>query len=282
MTSSKQATVSGRGLGGELRLLRQDRGKTGVEVATVLGWQPSKLSRIETGQQGISVADTASILVIYSVIGQERDRLLKMAERSGQEGWWDSHTSLSKESKTLIQLESDATAIFTFHPLLVPGLLQTPDYIRAVMEACRISKQDIDARVAARMGRQMILSRHNPPGFEVIVDEMVLRRVLGDPKIMVRQLRHLIESTERANFSLRVLPLSLGGHPGLDGSFHFLDFEKAKPVVYLDHKISGLFLEESSEVAFYRGEMDKLRQVALNSSESIDLVASVAQEHDQE
>jgi transcriptional regulator with XRE-family HTH domain len=282
MPKSSQPTVVGRGLGGELRELRESRKLSLRRVATRLDWQPSKLSRMETGIQGIQAADVASLLVIYGVTGDERKRLLGMAERSAESGWWEVIGGLSDESKTLIRLETEATAIINWQPLLVPGLLQIPEYTQAVMMACGVEGGDAQARVAARLGRQAILSRAEPPRLNAVVDEVVLRRVLGDRRVMARQLHHLIEAAGRPTVSLRVVPLSLGGHTGLDGSFALFDFPRNRSVVYLDHKISGLFLEEAPQVSFFRREADRLAEVALSPAESVDLVASIATEHERE
>lgn len=282
MSTPNQPTIVGRGLGGELRELRQARRLSTRKAADQLGWQASKISRMENGKQGIRVEDVASLLVVYHVIGDERQRLLKMAERSGEPGWWEVIGGLSAESRTLIQLEAEATAIVDFEPLLVPGLLQVPDYTRALMRAGGLADMDAQARVAARLGRQAILSRDEPPALHVIVDEMVLRRVLGGRRVMARQLRHLIEAAERPNVTLRVVPFAVGGHTGLDGSFAILDFPRNRSVVYLDHKISGLFLEEPEQVALFRREADRLNEVALAAAASLDFVARVATEHDRE
>lgn len=134
--------------------------------------------------------------MVYKVTGAEHKRLLTMAERSGERGWWEIIGGLSKESRTLIQLESEATSIFDFEPLLIPGLLQTPDYTRAVMRACGVQEPDLEGRVAARMGRQAILSRSDPPTFHTIVDEPALRRVLGNRTAMARQLHRLLEAVD--------------------------------------------------------------------------------------
>jgi transcriptional regulator with XRE-family HTH domain len=282
MAKSNQPTVVGRGLGGELRELRLSRKLSLRRVAARLDWQPSKLSRMETGIQGIQAADVASLLVIYGVTGDERKRLLGMAERSAESGWWEVIGGLSDESKTLIRLEAEATAIVNWQPLLVPGLLQTPDYTQALMRDGGVPEDDAQARVAARLGRQAILTRPEPPQLRAAVDEMVLRRPLGGPRVMARQLRHLVEVAERPNVTLLVVPASAGGRSGLDGSFALFDFPRNRSVVYLDHKISGLFLEEAPQVAFFRREADRLAEVALSPAESVDLVARVATEHERE
>ncbi|WP_424183568.1 helix-turn-helix domain-containing protein [Actinokineospora sp. G85] len=282
MTTMRQPTMAHRGLGGELRLLRESRKLSCKKVADQLGWQASKISRMETGKQGISTADLASMLVVYGVVGKERDRLLKMAERTDDLGYWETQPALSNESKMLLRIEREATSIVDFEPLLVPGLAQTGDYVRAVMTATGVPAADIDSRVSARMARQAILNRSEPPTCRMLLDEYVLRRVIGTPKIMARQLRHLLEMIEKPTTTLQVLPMALRGHPGLDGPFLLLDFEQQQPVVYLDHKVSGLFLEEPDQVALFRDVTDKLSAVALSQTKSADLVATIAQEHDRE
>ncbi|WP_018685192.1 helix-turn-helix domain-containing protein [Actinokineospora enzanensis] len=282
MATPKQPTVIGRGLGGELRVLRQNAKLSCKYVAQRLGWQASKISRMETGQQGIKSADVASLLVVYGVIGKDRDRLVKLAERSDDFGYWENQPALSDESKTLMRIEREATEIIIFEPLVIPGLVQTGDYVRAMMRVCNVPDQDMDSRVAARLARQALLTKEKPPKLRLIVDEFVLRRVLASPKTMARQLRHILEVVERGATTLHVLPLSLRGHSGLDGSFTLLDFERNKPVVYLDHKVSGLFLEEDAHIAFFRAETDTLAELALSPAKSAELVATIAREHDRE
>ncbi|PPK69051.1 helix-turn-helix transcriptional regulator [Actinokineospora auranticolor] len=282
MATPKQPTVIGRGLGGELRMLREARKMSCKEVASQLGWQASKISRMETGKQGIRPADVASLLVIYRVIGKDRERLVKLAERSDDIGYWEHQTALSDESKTLMRIEREATEIVNYEPLVLPGLVQTADYIRALMRAGNVPAADVDSRVAARLARQVILTKDVPPVLRMIVDEFVLRRVLGSPKVMARQLRHILEATEQSTTTVQVLPLSLHGHSGLDGSFVLMDFERNKPVVYLDHKVSGLFLEEEAHIEFFRAETDTLGGLALSPAKSAELVATIAREHDRE
>ncbi|MGC9668758.1 helix-turn-helix domain-containing protein [Planosporangium sp. 12N6] len=282
MAKPIQPTIVGRGLAGELRECRQGKKLSVRAVAAQLGWQASKLSRLETGRQGLRIEDVASLLVIYGVTGDERKRLLAMAERSAEPGWWEVLGGLPVESRTLIQLEAEATAIFDFEPLLVPGLLQTPDYTRAVMKVCGVPDDDAQTRVAARLGRQAILTRDEPPTLHAILDEGVLRRVLGSRWVMARQLRHLVEAADRPAVTFQVVPFEVGGHTGLDGSFALLDFSRNRSVVHLEHKISGLFLEEPEQVALFRREMDRLAEAALSPAKSVDLVARIATEHERE
>ncbi|MFC8847896.1 MULTISPECIES: DUF5753 domain-containing protein [unclassified Micromonospora] len=159
-------------------------------------------------------------------------------------------------------------------------VLQTPDYAQAVMVGCGVPPGDAQGRVAARLGRQAILSRPTPPALHALLDEAVLRRALGGPQVMARQLRHLVEAAERPTVTLRVVPLTAGAHTGLDGSFALFDFPRNRSVVYLDHKLTGLFLEEPEQVAVFRRAAEALAAIALSPADSKDIVARIAAEHE--
>lgn len=277
---SPQPTVAGRSLGAELRAIRKERKLSSTKVAASLGWQQSKISKIENGKQGITPTDVASLLAVYGVTGYERDRLVEAAEGVDKPGLWEKQDGMSQDSRTLIRLEPQATEIVNLEPLVIPGLLQTPDYIRALMSAFGVSADDMEVRVAARMGRQALITRRNPPNLEFIIDESALRRKLLPTQALARQLRHIVETAERPNVTVRVLPLSLGGHRGLDGSFMLLDLPKGKSTVHVEHKISTFFLEEKHEVDFYREEFDKLRETALDHDESVHFIGVIARELD--
>lgn len=277
----RRPTVAGRDLGSELREIREERGLSMREVARRLDWPVSKLSKIETGKQGTKREDVASLLAIYGITGQRRDYLVNKAGKVDKPGHWEKSGldgGLSRETRTLIRLERDAIQIQSVEPLLIPGLLQLPEYTRALMKACGVPEQDIEVRVAARLSRQAILSREPGPAFQAFLDESALRRPVLPPKLMARQLRHLVETAERPNVTLRALPFSLGAHNGLDGSFMLLDLPEQKSVVLLEHKICALFLEDEEEIKFFRKEVERLNEVALTHVDSINLIAQIAKE----
>lgn len=252
------------------------------------GGDPTRLAavealRIETGQQGIRLEEIAALLAIYGVVGEERKRLLDMARRGREPGWWETHSvGLTPWSRTFIRFEAEATRIVGWEPLLVPGLLQLPEYTSALMKACGVAPADAQARVAARLGRQAILARDEPPELSLVIDEMVLRRPLGGRRLMARQLHHLIEMADRPNLTLQVVPLACGGHSGLDGAFVLFDFDRLPPVVHLEHRISSIFLEKPDQVDVFRREADTLARSALSPVESVKLIAQVAVEHERE
>jgi transcriptional regulator with XRE-family HTH domain len=280
MSGPPGSTVSARGLGRELRELRLAAGLSVRKVGELLDWQASKISRMETGKYGTKPEDVASLLALYGVTSKERSRLLKLAERGDEPGWWEVARTLSRESKLLIRLESEASCVFEFQPLLIPGLLQTPDYARAVMKFSGVEGADAETRIAARLSRQTILTRDEPPSYHAIVDETVIRRTLGSKRVMVHQLRRMLEAAEQPNVTLQVVPFSHGGYAGLNGSFVLLDFVQSRSVVCLEQSITGTFLEEADQLAFYRRRVESLEAVAMSTAKSADFVARVATEYE--
>lgn len=275
----RSATVRGRGLGIELQRLRRRAALSCKAAGEQLGWSASKVSRLETGHRGITSEDVSALLVVYGITGAERDRLLGMAQRADEPGWWATGDQrLTDQSRMFLNLESGATSIADVELTLVPGLLQTPEYVRALMVAAGVPDQDIEPRVARRLGRQAILSRERPPRLHAILDEAVLRRAMGGAEVMARQLRHLIDAARRPHIAVQVVPFAVGGHAAIDGSFVLLEFDSAPSVVHLEGKSSGLFLERGDEVAAYTIAVEQLRALALSEDESRQLIEQVAVE----
>jgi len=189
---------------------------------------------------------------------------------------------LPEQLTALVGFESQATRLTDMSLVLIPGLLQTPEYTRAVMHAGGEPPMEAETRVAMRLGRQAVLSRPDPPAFLAIMDESVLRRLVGGRAVMAEQLQHVIKLAERPNVSIQVIPYQQGSHTGLDGSFVVLEFAKAKTIVHLEHKRSGLFLDEPEIVAPFVSAVDTLRGMALDPRRSAEFIASVAAEYDRE
>jgi hypothetical protein len=280
VSNQKLVNAVTSGLAWDLKYIRNQCGLTLEDVCLKLKWQQSKLSRMEGGQQCISEADLASVLVMYEVTGKERQSLLHLAERQDDPGRWETYSELSEGSRTLIRLELEATAIVDVEPVLVPGLVQTTDYTRAVMKAADVLPEQIEARTKARAARQVILLKDESLKFTMILDEHVLRRVVGSHKIMAAQLRALIEAAERPNVRLWVLPSDLAGNAGLDSAFYLMDFARGNSVVHMEHKSSGVFLEEQGAVDRCRSLASRLAAAGLNPAESVSLVATIAREHE--
>lgn len=276
----RKATVRARGLGVELKEMRIRAGLTTTLVGERLGWSASTVSRIETGKRGVTSEEVSAMMVVYQATSEERQRLIDLAREAHRPGWWESgEPSLPSQLSSLISFESQASAITDVAMILVPGLLQSGDYARAVMAKTGVEESIADARVAARIGRQERLHRDPAPLFEAFIDEAALRRSLGGPAVMLEQMNQLLRLSRQANISVRALPFAMEGHIGISGSFTFLEFERAPTLVHLEHRRSSLFLDAPSDVDAFRTDVDTLTQNALSPAESADLVSEIAQSY---
>ncbi len=275
----KLVTVVWSGLAAEVRHIRDKCGLSLEVVCQQLGWQQSKLSRMERGQQCISAADLASLLVIYKVMGAERARLLHLVERQDEPGRWILESPLEPTAATLIRLESEATSFVNGEPLLIPGLAHTADYAYAMMKAQDVPPEHLDRRIDARMVRKSVLAKDRVPKVDFILDEVALRRSIGGRKVMVDQLRALLELADRPNVRLWVMPAALGGDAGFYWPFHMINFPRDESVVQLESKGSAVYIEDKEKIDLFRRYAAKLGKVALDPARSADLVAAIAREY---
>jgi uncharacterized protein DUF5753/helix-turn-helix protein len=282
MGARKLVTVVQSGLADELRDIRDDCDMSLEDVCGKLMWQQSKLSRMENGQQCISDADLGAVLAIYGVHGDERRRLLRLAERQDDPGRWEITPPDAGGPRTLARLELKATTIINAEPLLVPGLVQTRDYATTMVRSGNVRPEMVERRIDARLARQSILTKNNPPKVDLILDEMALRRVVGSPKIMALQLRAILEVAERPNVRFWVLPFKRDGSIVFDSSFHLMDFSHGNSVVLLENIGSCVFREEPEEIDFLRRRAARLAKLALNPADSISRLATIAKEHERE
>lgn len=274
-------TVRRRRLAAELHRLREQVGLTGDQVAERLGWSPSKISRIENNRSGIKLPDLRRLLDLYGVEDQHRAELVTLAREAGQRGWWEIYSdTLPDEHVPFIGLEAEAKWARSWEPQTVPGLLQTEDYARKMIETWRwvepIPPAAIERRVKARLERQQVLTREQPLILSATLDESVLLRRFGDSSVMREQLAHLIEIAELPNVTLRILPLD-GPHPAGTDSFVHLQFAPElgvalHDVVYIENLRGALYLEDEIETYQYRLAFDRLTQESLDPRKSIMLI----------
>jgi transcriptional regulator with XRE-family HTH domain len=281
MPDKRPPSVRARQLASELRRLRDAATLTGEEAAGRLGWSPSKISRIENGQTAPSPADLRRLLDLYDVSGTQRGRLEQLGQSAGQRGWWDAYSdTLGPEYTALIALEAEAESARWYAPMLVPGLLQTERYARAVISSGLLIAPpgEVERRVQVKMTRQRVLTRDNPLSLGVIVDEAVILRRVGDAGVMREQLAHLATMAARPNLTLQVLPLAAGAHPASTGEFTILTFPDliAPDVVYLENMTSDLYVEREAEVYRYGLAFDRLRGLALTADKSAEFIARAA------
>jgi uncharacterized protein DUF5753/helix-turn-helix protein len=247
-------------------------------VAKALGTSVTKISRMETGERGLYVDDVAALLGLYHVPTKRREELLDLVRNGADPNWWQLKPSdLPTEWRDLIALEADAASIANFEPLLVPGLLQTPEYATALIRGAirELSEGELNALVATRMGRQTLLARRNAPTLHAIVDEMALRRPIGESGVMQRQLQHLLACTRRPNITLQVIPFALGATPGLSGPIVILELTDGRSVVHLETRRAGAFLSEDQHVRATKLAMRRLEALALAPDESARVIAGI-------
>ena len=273
-------TLRRRQLGMELRRLRDQAGVTIDLVAERLECSASKISRIETGQTGVTPRDVRDMLQVYEVDPGLAEALLEIAREARQKGWWQLYGDVL--TSAYVGLEAAADEIRAYEALVVPGLLQTGEYARAMIRAARpdIDEAEIDRRVRVRNSRQSLLTQDDPVHVWVVLDEAVLRRPVGGPAVMRRQLEHLISVSERANVTLQVLPFAAGAHAGMDGTFAILLYEESanQNFVFASNAAGGLFLEKDDELHRYAVIFDRLRLSASRPDDSIVVIASLAKE----
>jgi transcriptional regulator with XRE-family HTH domain len=284
VTAPASPTVRRRRLAAELRRLRERASLTGDQVAEHMGWSASKVSRLENAHTPPRAPEIRKLLALYGAEDRTADLLELAREAQTSKGWWESYSqTLSPEYATLIGLEAEATATMSWAPLIVPGLLQTSDYAREVTNGlvegiAPISPAETRRRVEARLARQHVLTRDNPLQFSAILDESVLFRRFGDRTVMQSQIKRLQDLSERANITLRILPLD-GPHPIGTGAFVLLQFDEVhdvthRDVVYLEHLTGGRYVEEEEESFTYRRTFARLSDLALDEAKSQKVIVS--------
>lgn len=282
MGARKLVNVVHSGLGAELKFIREGRGRTLDVICDQLMWPLSKLSRMENAKQCISDIDLGALLALYGVHGNERQRLLHMADRQDDPGRWEVVTPQEGAPRTLMRLEQEAIAIVDAEPVLVPGIVQTADYARVIIKSGHVLPEQVEPRVEARISRRGILTKAHAPKVDLILDESALRRVVGSHKVMARQLRAVLEVAELPNVRLWIVPLELGGNAGVDCSFYLMDLPRGGAVVLLESTTSGVFREDRDEIDFFRRRGSRLVQVALDPAKSVDFVANMRKEYERE
>jgi transcriptional regulator with XRE-family HTH domain len=279
MARRKGVSVRQRRVSTELRAWRIKRGLSCKEVARALGWSESKVSRMETGERGLYVDDVAAILGFLQVPAEIRQDLMDLVRAGVERNWHEiGDAPISKLVRDLIRFENEATAIYNYEPLLLPGLAQTADYARALMEAFpgRTSPELVEGMVAARIGRQRVLDRADPPHLNLIIEEMALRRTIGTPEMMYGQLQHLLATAARRSVSLRVLPFNAEAAVATQGSLIILECPEQPTLCFEESRSTAAFLEDDEFIGKARLAWKKLSDAAWSIEDSRQLIAELA------
>ncbi|MFF7455973.1 helix-turn-helix domain-containing protein [Kitasatospora sp. NPDC008115] len=283
MADELRPTVRARRLGSELRRLREAVGKGTDDAAQALACSRAKISRIETGASGVRRLDLGILLDLYGVAGREREALEKLSRESKKRGWWhDYGDTIPLAYADFLGLEGDARYIRTWQSMVVPGLLQTEHYARAVLEAnpAAVRPERIDQLVEIRMERKEVLSRADPARFWAIIWEPALRCPVGGRGVQRAQLEYLAEAAQLPNITLQVVPMEVGATAGACGAFVMFGFtDSPNPgAVFLETLTSSHYMEQQAELDGYGLVFEYLRSSALNPANSLDMISAIATE----
>lgn len=266
-------TVRKRRLAAELRRMREAAGYTVDSARRELGWSAGRLNHMEAGRSRPDASALRDLMNLYGVTDPaRRDAILALGRQSKERGWWDTYADVLPDS--YVGFEAEASVISTFQPVVLPGLLQIPDYTAEIARRS-LGSSDAEIRriVEVRAERQNILRRPDAPEVRAVVDEAVLLRLRRHPDLARRQINHLIETAEADNtVTFQVLPLEAGLHSASFGAMVILDYadELDPSIVYLETRAEGLYLENPDQVAGYRKAFEDVLASALSPQDTIE------------
>ena len=270
-------------VGAQLRRLRTEAGVSREEAGEAIRASEWKIHRLENGQVGFKDRDIIDLLRLYGLTDAgDIVGFLELAREANAPGWWQHYGDvLPQWFRTYVDLESAASLMRTYEGQLVPGLLQTDDYIRAVIHNANLeSSEEVGRRIRLRMARQTLLTREQPPRLWAVIDEAALRRPVGGRKVMRGQLERLIAATTLPNVTLQILPLARGAHPAMVSAFSILRFadRELPDVVYLEHLTNAVYLDKRDEVESYLDVMELLCVDSEPPAKTVELLTKILDE----
>lgn len=270
--------VGRRRLAGALRRHRTDAGLTMHQVARHLDCWTGKISRLEAGLVAPNVSDVRVLLALYGVEDHERDALLEMARLAREKAWWHAYTDVvPPESARFFGLEDGSAAISEYGVQLIPGLLQTAEYARALMESAPdATPETIKRRLELRLRRQQLLDRPAGPQLHVVLYEALLHDIVGSVAVTATQLTRIVEVTQRPNVTVQVLPFTAGAHPGKGSPFTILRFANPSDpeIVYLESPRQNIYVENQDDVGFYSHAFDRIKKLSYSPGNSVDAITA--------
>jgi transcriptional regulator with XRE-family HTH domain len=282
MSLRTSPTVRRRRLGTELRRLREAAGLTCEQAGGHLNCSASKISRMETARVPARAIDVQALCQLYQAREEHTGVLVALARESKTQGWWQRFDGVLPDwFGTYVGLEAEAATIRTYEMQLVPGLLQTTGYARALFESSGCGgPAEVESAVAIRRSRQEVLRGESPPRYWAVLSEAVLHRLIGGPAIMRDQLLYLTEASELRNVTIQVIRDDAGAHPGMSTPFVILSFpDRADPeVTYVDYLTGALYLEKPQEVDQYNLVFNHLVAAAISPQQSVDLIRTTAKQ----
>ena len=278
--------VQRRRLRSELRSAREAKGLTQDQVAHEMDWSLSKIIRIEGASSSISANDLKALLSLYGITESERvDSLLALAKAGRERSWWSAYRDAAPSLLLqLIEYESVASAIRQFETLFIPGILQTEEYARAVIQNYYDDEgpgsDKLRALVELRVRREGLLNSEHSPSFNFMLDEAAVSRLVGGSSVMRSQLRRLIAVAEKPNVTVEIVPFSAGLHPGMRGPFEIIEFVDSldKDIVFVETPRGDIISDDPKETKSYRDAFDRLEKASLGPRDSLALLARIAEE----
>lgn len=263
-------------LGTALREARDAIGMGQRQLAELVGLHHTVLSKIENGHRVPSTEQTAMMLAHLHVSVERADAIIELARDTSAPLWLAvTLPEQHHQMEALLDFERNAKTITEVSPLLVPGLLQTTNYIRAMMST-GVSTKEVETRTAVRIGRrETIIRDDNPVEFTALIGEGALHQIIGDTRIMIEQLNYLLKMAKRPNVELRVVPFTSGWHPALEGPFEMIEPEEGDPIVQLENRRSGLFLHMPADIKLYQEAAEWERRVAMSPEVSVALITAL-------
>ena len=268
-------------VGAQLRRLRTERGLSREEAGEAIRASEWKIHRLENGQVGFKERDVVDLLRLYGVSDPaEIADFVVLARDANAPGWWQHFGDILPQwFRAFVDLESAATLIRTYEGQYIPGLLQTEDYIRAVIAGAHLadSAEETERRVRLRLARQALLEQPSAPRLWAVLDEAALRRPVGGREVQRAQLVRLIDATKLPNVTLQVLPFRAGAHPAMGGAFTILRFpdRELPDVVYVEHLSSALYLNKRDDVDQYLHVMETISVRALPPDQTVELLSQI-------
>jgi transcriptional regulator with XRE-family HTH domain len=250
------------------------------DTADMLRLDESTVSRYETGHVRPPWASLQAMLGYYTASAEDRTKATELWEDAGQRAVrLTMPTGSSKAFRSLLRAESEATSMRVLATLTVHGLLQTPDYVRAIQaigHRVRDPGTDVEHYVTARLKRQKRLTEPNPLRLHVLLDEVAIRRVVGGPDVMAGQLQHLLDSGQRENITLQVIPFDAGAYGTMSGGCTIIGYgdDEYQPAVYVEHTAGGEWVEDRADVQRFELMFDDMVETSLGPDESAELIRS--------
>ena len=282
MQGQRSPSAARRQLGARLRQLRDNARLTGKAAGERTGTTHATISKYETGKRLPELEQLDQLLDVYNVRDEsERAVFHELLDDASGDGWWEAYDDvLPHKFGTYIGLELDAAAVTSYEPLLIHGLLQTPEYARALLRAVRVTQypDEVERLVEVRMRRKDLFHRSPPLQLTAIMEEAAIRRPVGGPEVLRNQLDHLLQVQEEGNIRIHVLPVSTGAHIGLDGPITLLSFEEEPSVGYSENPTGNNYLTKPRDISRCKLILQRLEETALSASDTNTFIAEAAKE----